>query len=124
MDESADYRVADAKTVMALRRATGMAIKDSKRFLETAAPELRARLLLAIESQVDPRFLHDPIEDDPKIKQLIDAADKEAAAELKDVKQRIDFCHLFWFTKKRILKERFDIAWFSPQEMNPGTRFC
>jgi hypothetical protein len=115
--------VADAKTIMALRQATGMAIKDCKRFLESAAPELCAKVLLAIQSQFGLRFYHDPIEDDPINKPLVDAADKEADAELVHEKRGIGFCHLFWATKKRILNERFGVAWFTPEEMNPGGQF-
>ena len=51
---------------------------------------------------------HDPIEDDPKIKSLIEAADKEANAELIDseYRGRMGFCYIFWTTKKRILREK------------------
>lgn len=29
------------------------------------------------------------------------------------------FCHKYWWTKKKILKERFGIAWKSPKDLNP-----
>lgn len=29
---------------------------------------------------------------------------------------------LFWSTKKRIFAERFGVQWFTPEEMNLGTR--
>ena len=33
------------------------------------------------------------------------------------------YCHILWGCKKQILKERFNIDWRSPQEMNPHCRF-
>jgi hypothetical protein len=123
MDQNIKIRVADVKTVMALRHVTGMAVTHCKRFLESATPDLYAKVLLAIQSQAGSRFFHDPVEDDPKFKPLVDAADREADANLKDEKRRIGFCHLFWATKKRILREKFGVAWFTPEEMNPGGHF-
>ena len=31
----------------------------------------------------------------------------------------LGFCHLYWKTKKRILKEKYNIDWKSPAELNP-----
>lgn len=66
---------------------------------------------------------HDPIERDPEISPLIDQADKVAQQELANEKQRKGFCHLYWRTKKRILKEQFGVDWKTPAEMNPGVLF-
>lgn len=33
------------------------------------------------------------------------------------------YCVLYWNTKKAVLKDRFDIEWNSPAEMNPNIRF-
>ncbi len=67
----------------------------------------------------------DPIENDPLIAPLIAEAEKLANIELEEQKVEINrgFCHLFWKTKKRILKEQFGIEWKSPAEMNKGLRF-
>lgn len=35
----------------------------------------------------------------------------------------LGFCHLYWATKKRILKERYGIDWKSPAELNPCVNF-
>ena len=70
-------------------------------------------------------MLHDPIEDDPSIKPIIEAADKEAQAELMHNQSRghLGFCHVFWGTKKRILKEKYGVDWNDPSEMNPDILF-
>lgn len=39
--------------------------------------------------------------------------------ELKDEKKQLGFCHTYWATKKRILKEDYGITWYSPAEENP-----
>lgn len=66
---------------------------------------------------------HDPIEHDPAIAPLIDEADKLAQREVENHKQQMGVCHLYWRTKKRILKEQFGIDWQTPAEMNPGVLF-
>ena len=38
-------------------------------------------------------------------------------------KERFGFCHLYWGTKKKILKEQFGIEWQSPAELNPDINF-
>ena len=37
--------------------------------------------------------------------------------------ERLGFCHLYWGTKKKILKEQFGIEWQSPAELNPDINF-
>lgn len=39
---------------------------------------------------------------------------------LKDEPRWLGFCHLYWSTKKRILKEEYGIDWLTPAECNPG----
>jgi len=70
-------------------------------------------------------MLHDPIEDNPKIKSIIDAADRETNTELKNsqFRDQMGFCHVFWSTKKGILKEKYGIEWKTPAEMNPFVIF-
>lgn len=38
-------------------------------------------------------------------------------------KPYLGFCHLYWNTKKRILKEQFNLDWKTPAELNPDCRF-
>ncbi len=74
--------------------------------------------------QADP-FKHDPIEDDPVINPLIIAATEEARAELVASGEGLGFgsCHSLWRIKQRILKDKYQIEWKSPGEMNPGCVF-
>ena len=64
---------------------------------------------------------HDPIEDDPAFRADLDAAAEAARLELIDhpMNGQNGFCHVFWASKKRILKERFGIDWRTPVEMDP-----
>jgi len=47
-------------------------------------------------------ILYDPIEDDPKARLLVEAAEKEAKEELdaKGVKMRMGYCHELWAVQK------------------------
>lgn len=64
----------------------------------------------------------DPIENDPKYKEIIRQVDEEVKAELGD-SGPMGFCHLAWGLKKKILLERYGISWKSPADMNPFTEF-
>lgn len=66
---------------------------------------------------------HDPQEDDPIIGEIINKAHLEAEAELKNEFHGIGFCHLLWGTQKSILKEKYNIDWKTPSEMNPNIIF-
>jgi len=66
----------------------------------------------------------DPQEKDPKLGPIIRAAGKEAekiiaASGFKGM----GACHGIWGEQKRILKEKHNIDWKSPAEMNPLVRF-
>lgn len=71
---------------------------------------------------------HDIQERDPKLRSIIEKAGKEAeksvakgyGGQLPDLG---GVCGLIWVQQKRILKEKYNIDWKSPQEMNPGTKF-
>lgn len=67
----------------------------------------------------------DPIESDPEIKRLIDAARDEALVELSDHPRfgQFGFRRTVWDTQKRILKIEYDIDWRTPAEMNPYVIF-
>ena len=68
---------------------------------------------------------HDPIEDDPKIKIIIDKAYREAEDKLAnhERKGKVGFCWILWGEVKDILKNKYNIDWKTPGEMNPGTKF-
>lgn len=62
---------------------------------------------------------HDPQEDDPDKKAYIDTAEVEAENNLSDEPHGRGFCHQLWAEQKRILKEKYQIDWKTPAEMNP-----
>ncbi len=77
------------------------------------------------DNAAEPNIKHDPIEDDPKYKNAFDAIDTEVDEILKDDPWRghTGFGHVFWNTKKKLLKEKYGIDWRSPREMNPHIIF-
>ena len=64
----------------------------------------------------------DPIESDPKYKEILSSIDKELEEELGD-SIFMGYCHVLWAKKKQILKERYGIDWKSPAELNPTIEF-
>jgi len=71
------------------------------------------------------RFRHDPIEDNPKIKLIVEAARKEAEKQLQAEGREfmLGYCHMLWGRQQDILKEKHGIHWKSPAEMNPDAFF-
>ncbi len=67
--------------------------------------------------------LRDPQEDDPKIKELVEQASVEAKENLGPLPQERGNVHKQWAEMKRILKEKHNIDWKSPADMNPDSRF-
>lgn len=67
--------------------------------------------------------MYEDLEEDPKLRRILRSATKLAEAELSSTPQGPGYCHLFWQTKKRILKEKFNIDWLTPAEKNPDIRF-
>jgi hypothetical protein len=68
---------------------------------------------------------YDGIEDIPKYKVIMEKAGHEADNELmkKGYKKRMGYCHIYWRTKKRILRDKYHIIWRTPVELNPGVIF-
>jgi hypothetical protein len=117
-----------AELLLRLRRTTGMGWFESVLFAWGMQHLLLERIVQAHETQNRDRedrwdSIHDPIEDQPQFSVILKAADREVAAELQGQPLRRGFCHRVWYIKKRILQERYGVQWFSPAEMNPGTRF-
>jgi hypothetical protein len=67
-------------------------------------------------------ILYDPISDDPAHAWAIKEAGMRASEEAGKPYE-MGHCHLVWRRKKEILREEFDITWYSPREMNPRVRF-
>ena len=89
-------------------------------------PELERRRELArrTNKRSDPRIpmLYDPINDDPVYAWAIKEAGQRAKEKM-DGPYKMGDCHVFWRRKKQILREKFDITWYSPRDMNPSVRF-
>lgn len=49
--------------------------------------------------------------------------DKKIEEILKDEPRMLGFCHLYWATKKKILREHYGIIWYTPAECNPDIYF-
>ena len=87
-------------------------------------PELERRRELARQTNIKKypfSVLYDPIRDDPAYAWAIKEAGQRASEEI-GYKQMGD-CHRIWNRTKEILKEEFDIVWYSPQDMNPSVRY-
>jgi hypothetical protein len=66
--------------------------------------------------------IRDPIENDPKYKEIFTRVEMEVEQELGNFRP-IGYCHLFWSMKKQILKEKYGIDWKTPAELNPTTEY-
>ena len=64
---------------------------------------------------------YDPIEEDPKFKELFEAIDLEVEKILKEkgIEQQLGYIHIFDKTKKELLQKKHGINWKTTQEMNP-----
>ncbi len=65
---------------------------------------------------------YDAVEDTAEYKAIKDEVERLVESEIGDG-GHLGFCHRYWAVKKRILRERFGIAWRSPAELNPHIRF-
>lgn len=67
----------------------------------------------------------DPIENAPAYREIFERIDLEVKQALADHphKGSMGFVHIFWQTKKSILKQKYGIDWRSPAEMNPHVMF-
>ena len=70
-----------------------------------------------------PMFKHDPVEDTPEYISIQFELEELIAEKLKNRPRGLGYCHIYWSVKKHILKEKYNIDWRSPAEMNPGTCF-
>ena len=68
---------------------------------------------------------HDPVEDNPAVQPTLRLAGLEAEQELaaRGITPQFGYCHAYWYTKQRILKDKYGITWRTPAEMNPNVAF-
>lgn len=109
--------------VAAYARATGTNHNHAREKLRRIKEPLRSRIVRAAMTQASlgSQELHDPIEDEPLLRQVLEQAEQEAKMSLADqgVEMHRGYCHLFWEKKAEILADRYGITWFSPADMNP-----
>jgi hypothetical protein len=129
-----------ADLVMKFRAVTGSPVLKVKRFLSQFPPERQGEYLEAAERYYG-QELHDPVEDDPEIRPLFAAICEEVQQEVevwylqrqealagsptiaKMFESRRGFSHRYWARVKELMRERHDIDWKTPAEMNPGIYF-
>lgn len=143
LDELFSMRTIDAQLQVAVFRRLAKQIdkstSDDKESLENTIEELKDTISV-LEDKVDTlvdKFLfsaperdglrYDPVEDTPEYKAVIDRVTEQAEKEILDELHMeppfMGYCHCLWPRQKRILKEEYHIAWFSPDEMNPTVLF-
>lgn len=61
----------------------------------------------------------DPIEETEEYKKIESELEKELDERFKDTPRGLGFCHVYWHAKKKLLKEKYNIDWKSPSELNP-----
>jgi hypothetical protein len=130
-----------ADLVMKFRAVTGSPVLEAKRFLSQFPPERQGEYLAAAE-RYSGQELHDPVEDDPEIRPLFAAICEEARQDVEVWYQqrqeylaasspavagvlaaRRGWCYRYWARVKELMRERHNIDWKTPAEMNPGIIF-
>ena len=73
----------------------------------------------------------DPFGDDPESMKISTSKRIEEAKRLlpsnpeqaAELFMQLGSCHTLWALQKRILKEKYDITWYTPAELNPDVKF-
>ena len=68
-------------------------------------------------------LLYDPVEDTVEYKNIRDELESELFKLMQNVDVKMGRNYKYWGLKKRILKQKYNIDWKSPPEMNPGIIF-
>lgn len=68
-------------------------------------------------------LLYDPVEDTVEYKNIQDELESELFKLMQNVDVKMGRSYKYWSLKKRILKQKYNIDWKSPPEMNPGIIF-
>ena len=58
-----------------------------------------------------------------KNKKKFKEVEKILKEEFKNEPKTMGLCHKIWARKKQLLKDKYDINWLSPAELNPGVTF-
>lgn len=65
---------------------------------------------------------YDPVEDTPEFQAIRDELEEKIVAKIGE-NSGMGYCHLYWQTKREILKKEYGIEWQSPAVMNPRIHF-
>ena len=68
-------------------------------------------------------LLYDPVEDTVEYQNIRDELESELFKLMQNVDVKMGRSYKYWSLKKRILKQKYNIDWKSPPEMNPGIIF-
>jgi hypothetical protein len=68
-------------------------------------------------------FRVDPIDEHPAYAIVREKVDAQVEEQLRDHPKGLGYCHTYWRTKRRILKEQYQVDWKSPAELNPNIIF-
>lgn len=107
-----------------------MTMEDSKR--EKELDEFWRTAREGIDYYEDSEgFRIDVKESDPRYRDIIKKADKEAeevlrkewGANYEKSSKQLGYCYSIWGEKQKILKEKYNIDWKTPAEMNPDILF-
>lgn len=100
-----------------LHRAT---VGEYRQIVAAQNPEEYQTRTCDTMKQCGPR--HDPMEDDPAFATILLRASLEAEREV-GAGGDYGHCFVFWECKKRILHDRYGIAWCHEAELNPDWEF-
>ena len=68
-------------------------------------------------------LVYDPVEDTVEYQNIRDELESELFKLMQNVDVKMGRSYKYWSLKKRILKQKYNIDWKSPPEMNPGIIF-
>lgn len=68
-------------------------------------------------------ILYDPVEDTVEYKNIQDELESELFKLMQTVEVKMGRSYKYWSLKKRILKQKYNIDWKSPPEINPDITF-
>jgi hypothetical protein len=69
------------------------------------------------------REKHDPLENDPRYHRAFQETDSKTKRKLAGVQRGLGFVHLYWQTKKQILRRDYGLDWKTPAELNPNISY-
>lgn len=68
-------------------------------------------------------MITDPVEQTIEYKQIENELEKLIDERLKNFPRSLGYCHMYWGVKKSILRDKYNIDWHSPAELNPNILF-